>query len=499
MGISKIFSAILSGLNPILITVEADINKRKVVRDIDIVGLGDTAVKESKKRVISAIRNSGIPVPQGYITVNLAPADLKKEGSLLDLSVALSILGLEIDFLKEKVIALGELSLDGKIRKVRGILPIMSGFSDDFLFVVPKDNEKEARLSGKKFYPVDNLYEVYNFLTSDMELDYNLYKIDEFKDFSETFKEDFSDVKGHAIVKRAMEIVAAGGHNLLMVGPPGSGKTMLARRLPTILPPLSIDETLEVTKIYSAAGLLENTIVSKRPFRSPHHTASAVSIIGGGVRPKPGEITLAHKGVLFLDEFPEFRRDVLEALRQPLEEGVAHITRSQFSITYPAEFILVAAMNPCPCGYYGDKEIQCKCNAYEIERYRKKVSGPILDRIDVQIDVPRLKYEEIRNYVPGESSKEIKKRVIKAREIQRKRYESPLLNSRMSHKMIEKFVKLDDKSEELLKMFVKRYKLSGRAIDKVLKVSRTIADLSESENVKFSHLSEALQYRLHNN
>ncbi|MCX7653879.1 MAG: YifB family Mg chelatase-like AAA ATPase [Fervidobacterium sp.] len=490
-------STVLVGITPVLVTVEVDINTRSVKRDINIVGLPDTAVKESKQRILSAFKNSGNVLPSGLITVNLAPSDIKKEGTFLDLAIALGILGAAKIIKSFDSIVIGELGLDGTIRKVRGVLPILLEFQNsDRTFIIPQENFLEAAATKCKFLCFSNLQQAIATLKDGQSSYYQTQGKIELRNTC-AYDEDFSDIKGHVLPKRALEIAAAGGHNLLMVGPPGTGKTMFARRFPTILPPMDETEIIETSRIYSAVGMLNSSLVTQRPFRSPHHTSSTVAIIGGGTNVKPGEVTLSHNGVLFLDELPEFRRDVLEALREPLEDGVVTVSRSKGTHTFPANFQLIAAMNPCPCGYYGDKEIACKCSSYEIKRYWKNISGPILDRIDIQIQIPRVTYEELRSKHGGESSEKIRERVISARHKQAQRYkdEKIKLNAKLNHKMIEKYIRLTEEAENMLKIYAKKFKLSARAIDKILKVSKTVADLNDLEIVDSKCVSEAIQYR----
>lgn len=509
--VAKVLTSTVIGLEAYKIEVEVDILNS--LPAVSIVGLPDTAISEAKERVKSAIKNSGYLFPNKKIVVNLAPADIRKEGTNYDLPIAMGILAQDgvVEHAKFKeYVFVGELSLDGTLRPINGILPIVSGLRDIGIkkIIIPQENAIEAALIPEiEIYPAKNLNEVVNHFIDDEQIAQKICQfkinIDEyFQKATETeFQHDFKDVKGQQQAKLAMEIAAAGGHNLLMSGSPGAGKTLLSKCFMSILPPLEIEEAIELTKIYSISGLLqkENPLITTRPFRPVHHSASAIGIVGGGSNPKPGEISLAHRGVLFLDEIVEFPRAVLEVLRQPLEDGEVTISRAHTSIKYPADFMLLAAMNPCPCGFLGDKQKQCKCSQFQIDRYKSKLSGPMLDRIDLQITVPRLTSDELLNLQPStETSKDIKARVIKARKIQKERYKNDgiLTNSQLSSKLIKKYCILDEKSQELLRLAVTKFELSGRAYDRVLKLSRTIADLNESENIQASHIAQALQYRM---
>lgn len=503
--VCKTITGTTIGLDAHKIEVEVDVINS--LPSISIVGLPDNAVSESKERIRSAIKNSGYTFPKGKVVINLAPADIKKEGTFFDLPMTIGILQEESVISGESIkdIAfIGELSLDGSLRGINGVLPIVAGLKEAGIktFFVPAENAKEAALvQDITIYGAHHLKEVVNHFT-DTPISPTKIDIQEYlnSDLNEEYHYDFKDVKGQQKAKKALEIAAAGGHNLLMSGTPGSGKTLMAKCFASILPPLELDEALELTKIYSISGLLsrDKPLMTKRPYRPVHHTASAIGIIGGSSNPKPGEITLAHRGVLFLDEMVEFPRNVLETLRQPLEDGKIVISRAKSSITYPAQFMLIGAMNPCPCGFLGDIEKQCTCTDAQIQRYRARLSGPLLDRIDLIINIPRLTSDELLNInEKSESSSEIRKRVIKARKIQAQRYKNTgiFTNSELTSNMVEKYCKLDKEAQEIMKMAAKTYKLSGRKYSRILKIARTIADLAGSDNIQSVHLSQALQYR----
>lgn len=502
---SKTISYAIQGIGAQQITVEIDIKGGTFF--FNIVGLPSNSVKESRDRVLAAIKNSGFRIGNYGFTVNLAPADIKKDGVALDVPTALALLhGLgRIDTQKlEKLAFIGELSLDGNLRPVKGVLPIaVACWKDGYNgLVLPYENAKEAAIIDElEVYPVSSLNEVINFLEDKIEIE--PLKVDKHTIFDhlDDSPVDMFDVKGQFHVKRSLEVAAAGGHNVLMIGPPGSGKTMLARRIPTILPSLTLEESLETTKIHSVAGLTGSKIgiITSRPFRSPHHTISDVALIGGGSYPKPGEVSLSHNGVLFLDELPEFKKSVLEVLRQPLEDEIVTISRATQSLEFPAKFMLVASMNPCPCGYFGSnvEGHACSCAIAQIQRYRSRISGPLLDRIDIHVEVPAVKYEQLSGAPSGEKSKDIRKRVNDSRNLQLQRFaqENIFSNSQMNPKQIRKYCQLEAESKDILKRAMDKMGLSARAYDRILKVSRTIADLEGSENIKVNHISEAVQYR----
>lgn len=500
----KLFGAAVQGIDATIITIE--VNSSRGIKFF-LVGLPDSAVKESHERIVSALQVNGYKFPTCQIVINMAPADIRKEGSSYDLPLAIGILAATGTINSDKLgkyLLIGELSLDGSLQPVKGALPIAiaaraQGFEG---FILPKQNAREAAVvNNLQVYGVDNIIEVIDFFNGKKELIPTIVNTrEEFYQNQINFPFDFSDVKGQENVKRALEVAAAGGHNLIMIGAPGSGKSMMAKRLPSILPPLSLGESLETTKIHSVAGKLnkDSSLIATRPFRSPHHTISQVAMVGGGASPQPGEISLAHNGVLFLDELPEFNRSVLEVLRQPLEDRQITISRAKYTLNYPASFMLIASMNPCPCGYYNHPTRNCVCNPGQVQKYLNKISGPLLDRIDIQIEIVPVPFEKISEQQPGESSASIRERVIRARQIQTERFANyPRIhcNAQMTSKLLHQYAQPDSQGLQLLKNAMTRLNLSARAYDRILKVARTIADLEGSESIRSQHLAEAIGYR----